>query len=76
MTHFVRPVALADSLVSQGLNTTFIYTRPSAAHYLADKPYSTGELKTMPAEDFLANIAEGKPLFPADVFRRYAGSAT
>ncbi len=72
MTHFVRPVALADSLVSESTEyDLYLYAPARFAHHLAHKPYSTGELKTMPGEVFLANIARGKTLFPADVLRRY-----
>jgi len=72
MTHFVRPVSLADSLISKGADYDLhLYAPARFAHYLAGKPYSTGELKTMPGETFLANLARGKPLFPADVLSRY-----
>ena len=70
MAHFVRLVALADSLVSKGADYDLhLYAPARFAHYLAGKPYSTGELKTMPSEQFLDNIARGKPMFPADVIR-------
>ena len=75
MAHFVRPVALADSVaVSVGDDPDYeihLYAPARFAHYLCGKPYSVGELKTMPGEDFLANIARGKPLFPASVLRDY-----
>jgi UDP:flavonoid glycosyltransferase YjiC (YdhE family) len=72
MAHFVRPVSLADSLISKGAGYDLhVYAPPRFAHYLAGKPYSTGDLKTMPGETFLANLARGKPLFPAEVVRRY-----
>jgi len=72
MAHFVRPVALADSLTSKGAGYDLcLYAPARFAHYLADKSYTTGELQTMPGENFLANIARGKPMFPADVLRRY-----
>jgi UDP:flavonoid glycosyltransferase YjiC (YdhE family) len=72
MTHFVRPVALADSLPSNGAAYDLhLYAPRRFGHYLAGKPYSTGELQTMPGETFLANLARGKPLFPSDVLRRY-----
>jgi UDP:flavonoid glycosyltransferase YjiC (YdhE family) len=72
MTHFVRPVALADSLVSRGAEyDLYLYAPARFAHYLDHKPYSVGELRTMPGETFLANIARGKPMFPAEVLRRY-----
>ena len=72
MAHFVRLVSLADSLISKAAEyDVHLYAPARFAHYLAGKPYSTGELKTMPGEQFLANLARGKPLFPADVLRQY-----
>src|SRR5512141_2237382 len=64
MAHFVRPVALAASLVSEGDEYELhLYAPARFAPDLAKKSYSTGELKTAPCENFLANIARGKPMF-------------
>ena len=71
MAHFVRPVALADSVASDSRYEIHLYAPARFAHYLTGKPYSTGELNTMPGEDFLANIARGRPLFPAQILRDY-----
>ncbi len=72
MTHFVRPVALADSLTPKLAEfDLYLYAPERFAPYLGQKPYLTGKLKTMPGEDFLANLARGRPLFPAAVIRRY-----
>jgi UDP:flavonoid glycosyltransferase YjiC (YdhE family) len=71
MAHFVRPVALADSVASDPHYDIHLYAPARFAHYLTGKPYSTGELNTMPGEDFLANIARGRPLFPARVLKDY-----
>ncbi len=72
MAHFVRPVALADSLIPSAADyDTYLYAPARFLHHLADKPYSIGELQTMPGEEFLANIARGKPMFPVEVLRSY-----
>lgn len=71
MAHFVRPVALADSVASDSSYEIHLYAPARFAHYLTGKPYLTGELQTMPGEDFLANIARGRPLFPANVLKDY-----
>ncbi len=74
MAHFVRPVALADSVASDSRYEIHLYAPARFAHYLAGKSYSTGELKTMPGEDFLANIARGRPMFPAHVLKDYVAA--
>jgi UDP:flavonoid glycosyltransferase YjiC (YdhE family) len=72
MAHFVRPVALADSLGAyQDEYDIHLYAPSRFAPDLADKFYSTGELKSAPSENFLANIARGKPLFSPEVLRAY-----
>jgi UDP:flavonoid glycosyltransferase YjiC (YdhE family) len=72
MAHFVRPVALADSLAAyQDEYEIHLYAPSRFAADLAGKFYSTGELKSAPGEHFLANIARGKPLFSPDVLRAY-----
>lgn len=70
MAHFVRPLVLAESLPSERYDVHF-YAPPQYSRYLNDKPFATGELDTMPGEQFLHNIAHGAPLFPASVLRGY-----
>jgi UDP:flavonoid glycosyltransferase YjiC (YdhE family) len=70
MAHFVRPLALANSLDVESYEIYF-YAPPRFAPHLRDKPFFVGELATMPGQQFLANIARGAPLFPAEVLRRY-----
>lgn len=70
MAHFVRPLALADSLNTAEYEVCF-YAPERFASYLRDKPFRLGKLDSMPGEQFLANIAKGAPLFPADVIRAY-----
>jgi UDP:flavonoid glycosyltransferase YjiC (YdhE family) len=70
MAHFVRPLALADSLDTSRYDIHF-YAPSRFAGYLKDKPFPIGELRTMPGERFLANTAKGAPVFPADVIREY-----
>ena len=70
MAHFVRPLALADSLDTARYDVHF-YAPPRFSRYLKDKPFATGELRSMPGERFLANTARGAPMFPADVIRGY-----
>jgi UDP:flavonoid glycosyltransferase YjiC (YdhE family) len=70
MAHFVRPLALAESLDSERYEVYF-YTPPRFARYLQNKPFVVGELASMPGEQFLANIARGAPLFPSGVLRHY-----
>jgi UDP:flavonoid glycosyltransferase YjiC (YdhE family) len=70
MAHFVRPLALADSLDANRYDVHF-YAPPRFSRYLKDKPFAIGELRTMPGERFLENTARGAPMFPADVIRGY-----
>jgi UDP:flavonoid glycosyltransferase YjiC (YdhE family) len=70
MAHFVRPLALADSLDSSQYEIHF-YAPSRFSQYLKDKPFAVGELRTMPGERFLENTARGAPVFPADVIRGY-----
>ena len=74
MAHFVRPLALADSLAI-GRDTDqydiYFYAPPRFSSYLRNKPFTVGELKNMPGEQFLANIGKGAPPFPPDVIRSY-----
>ena len=72
MAHFVRPLALADSLDPAEYNVHF-YAPGRFARLLENKPYVTGQLASMPGERFLENLARGKPLFPSDVLRGYVG---
>ena len=68
MAHFVRLLALADTLDPAKFDVHFHSPRRFANH-LIGKPFTTGELSTMPGEQFLANIAKGAPMFPSDVLR-------
>ena len=70
MTHFVRPLVLAGSLDPDSYEVHF-YAPPRFSEYLRNKPFVVGELASMPGEQFLANLARGAPLFPADVLRGY-----
>src|SRR5260370_5891753 len=70
MAHFVRPLALAETL-DPALYDVHFYAPPRFSSHLQNKPFAVGELHTMPGEQFLANIAKGSPMFPADVLRGY-----
>ena len=70
MAHFVRPLALAESLDPAQYEVHF-YAPRRFSHFLNGKPFATGELSTMPGEQFLANISKGAPLFPTAVIREY-----
>jgi UDP:flavonoid glycosyltransferase YjiC (YdhE family) len=70
MAHFVRPLVLADSLDRDEYDVHF-YAPRRFAPFLRDKTFTTGELSTMPGEQFLENIGKGVPPFPADVVREY-----
>lgn len=70
MQHFVRPLALAAAADPERFEIHFRAPRRYRS-YLDGKPFQTGELDTMPAERFLANLAAGAPLFPAGVLARY-----
>ena len=70
MAHFVRLLALADTLDVKEYEIHF-YAPGRFAEYLIGKPFATGELATMPGEQFLANLAKGAPMFPASVLRNY-----
>jgi UDP:flavonoid glycosyltransferase YjiC (YdhE family) len=70
MAHFVRLLALAETLDSQSYDI-FFYSPPRFSQHLQNKAFTIGELETMPGEQFLANIAKGAPMFPVDVLREY-----
>jgi len=70
MTHFVRPLALADSLDPERYEV-HLRAPEQFSRYLENKPYATSFLDAMPGQQFLANLAQGKPLFPPEVVRRY-----
>src|SRR5664279_2861404 len=70
MAHFVRPLALADSLDTTQYEIYF-YAPAHFFPYLRHKPFILGELSTMPGERFLANIGKGAPAFPKNVIRDY-----
>lgn len=63
MAHFVRPLVLADSLDTERYEVYF-FAPARFSGYLRNKPYTVGELASMPGHQFLANIARGAPLFP------------
>ncbi|MBZ5617419.1 MAG: glycosyl transferase family 1 [Acidobacteriia bacterium] len=70
MAHFTRPLVLAEALDRRRYDI-FFYAPSRFSAYLSDKPFATGELETMPGEQFLANLSKGAPLFPPDIVRRY-----
>ena len=70
MAHFVRPLALADAVNPEEYEVHF-YAPARLARHLQGKGYATGELNSMPGEQFLHNIARGKPTFPIGVLRDY-----
>jgi UDP:flavonoid glycosyltransferase YjiC (YdhE family) len=70
MQHFVRPLALAEGLDPDRFEI-HLYAPRRYHRYLLSKPFHTGELATMPSEQFLANLSHGAPLFPASVLRGY-----
>ena len=70
MAHFVRPLALAEALDSSKYDLCF-YAPARFFRYLRDKPFTTGEVASMPGEQFLANIVKGVPLFPTKVIHGY-----
>ena len=70
MAHFVRPLALADSLDTCQYDVHF-YSPARFFGHLKGKPFTIGELRTMPGERFLENTSKGAPIFPADVIRDY-----
>lgn len=70
MAHFVRPLALAESLDPARYEVHF-YAPARFRRYLENKPFTAGELASMPGGQFLTNIAKGKPMFPAPVLRGY-----
>src|SRR5579884_4449373 len=70
MAHFVRPLALAQTL-DPGQYEVLFYAPARYSRFLRQKPFEVGELPTMPGEQLLANIARGKPMFPPAVLRDY-----
>jgi len=70
MAHFVRPLALAQTLEPDRYEIHF-YTPSRYSRHLEGRPFLTGELATMPGERFLDNLARGQPLFPAATIRDY-----
>ena len=59
MAHFVRPLALAETLEPERYEIHF-YAPSRYSRHLNNKPFTTGELASMPGEQFLANIAKGR----------------
>ena len=72
MAHFVRPLALAESLDAARYDVHF-YAPRRYSRYLHNKTFATGELASMPGERFLENLSKGRPLFPAGTIRDYVG---
>ena len=70
MAHFVRLLALAEAVDHHDYEV-FFFTPARFFRWLANQPFITGELRTMPGELFLARIAQGAPAFPADTLRTY-----
>src|SRR4051794_23232350 len=70
MAHFVRPLALAQAIQGDGYDIHF-YAPSRYFRYLENSPFTIGELDSMPGEQFLDNLAKGKPLFSAATIRRY-----
>src|ERR1039457_603555 len=68
--HFVRPLVLADA-VDTGRYEVHFYSPSRFSGYLKNRSFLTGELRTMPGEQFLANLDRGAPAFPNDVIRGY-----
>jgi len=70
MSHFIRPLALAESINPDRYDVRF-HAPTHFAKYLQASPLTTGELTTMPSDQFLDNLARGKPAYPAAVIRDY-----
>jgi UDP:flavonoid glycosyltransferase YjiC (YdhE family) len=70
MAHFVRPLVLSEALDTDRYDI-FFYAPSRFSHFLLNKPFTIGELATMPGEQFLANLSRGASLFPPDVVRKY-----
>lgn len=70
MAHFVRPLALAQSLAPSEYDVWF-YAPAAYGRYLGDSGFKTGILETLPHEQFLANLAKGAPLYSVDTLRTY-----
>jgi len=70
MAHFVRPLALAQALDPAQYDVHF-YAPARFSRHLADRPFAAGELASASGEQFLANLAKGKPMFSADTLRDY-----
>ena len=71
MAHFVRPLALADSLDTSRYDVHF-YAPARFFRYLQGKPFTIGELHSMPGERFLENTVQRRLLS----FRRMSSEAT
>ncbi len=72
MAHFVRPLALAQSLATSEYDIYF-YAPAAYGRYLGDTGFTTGILETPPQEQFLANLANGAPMYSVDTLREYVG---
>ena len=68
MTHFVRPLVLADSLNADQYEIFF--RTPSRYHrFLKDKPFHVGDLQAIDPAVFLKLMSRGKRLYSANVLR-------
>jgi UDP:flavonoid glycosyltransferase YjiC (YdhE family) len=70
MAHFVRPLALAQSLATSEYDICF-YAPAAYARYLCGTNFTTGTLETLPNEQFVENLAKGAPMYPLDTLRGY-----
>ncbi len=70
LTHFARPLVLADALHPSAYEIR-LYAPERYAPYLTRKPYFTGTLECQPQEQFLGNIARGRSMFSEQVLREY-----
>lgn len=70
MAHFVRPLALAEACAGLPYEVHF-YAPARFSPYLKGKKFTPGELAAMPGEQFLENVAKGRPMYPREVLRQY-----
>jgi UDP:flavonoid glycosyltransferase YjiC (YdhE family) len=73
MSHFVRPLALAESLPTSEYEV-HLYAPSRFWRFLERSHYQIGELQTMAGEAFLANIAKGSPAFPKQTLHKYVAN--
>ena len=70
MSHFIRPLALAEA-VDPGRYEVHFYAPERFVSRLGPKPFATERLPTIRPEQFLDNLARGKPAYSAEVIRGY-----